>query len=106
MAEQRLVDAHDAGDRDEVLLLVVGELAVAIEGGIDRERSGLGDQQRVAVGRGLGHGLRADDVGGAALVLDDDLLAPRLREALGARATTSVTPPAAAVTVSVMVRVG
>ena len=40
------------------------------------------EHQRVAVGRGVRHLLRADDVRAAALVLDDDLLAPFLGEPL------------------------
>ena len=82
MAEQRLVDAHDTGDWGEVLLLVIGQLAFAVEDRIDREGAGFRHQQRIAVGRGFGHRLRAQDVGGAALVFDHDLLAPRLREPL------------------------
>ena len=42
----------------------------------------LADQERVAVGRGLGDGLGADDVRGAALVLDNDLLTPVFAESL------------------------
>ena len=40
------------------------------------------DHQRVAVGRRARRGLRPDDAAAAALVLDHDRLAERLREAL------------------------
>ena len=85
MPEQRLIDANDAGDRGKVLLLVIGELAFAVERRIDHEGAGFRHQQRVAVRSGLGHGLRADDMGGAALVFNDDLLAPGLGEPLADR---------------------
>jgi hypothetical protein len=87
MAKQRLVDADDARDRGKILVLVIRELAFAVERRVDDEGPGLRQEQRIAVGRRLGHGLSSDDMGGAALVLDDDLLAPAFRKPLpdGAR---------------------
>jgi hypothetical protein len=82
MPKQCLVDADDAGDRGEVLLLVVGKLALSVKRRIDREGPGLRHQQRIAVGRRLGHGLGAEHVGGAALVFDHDLLPPPFGEPL------------------------
>ena len=52
---------------------IVGELAV--EKRIHDERAVDRHQQRVAIGRGLGDGLGADDGVGARPVVDDDLLA-------------------------------
>jgi hypothetical protein len=92
--EQRLMDAHEPGDRDEVLLLVVGKLAFAVERRVDHERAGLREQQRIAIGRGLGDRGSAEHMRCAALVLDDDLLAPALREPLPNRASDHVGHPA------------
>ena len=61
-----------------------------IDARADRERTDVGEQQRVAIGRGLGDDLRADVAVGAGLVLDDDRLAPRFRELLADRAREDV----------------
>jgi hypothetical protein len=60
-------------DRRKILERIVGELAV--EERIHDERAVDRHQQRVAIGRGLGDGLGADDGVGARPVVDDDLLA-------------------------------
>jgi hypothetical protein len=65
-----------------------------IERRVHREGRGV-QHQRVAIGRGLGHGGRADLPAGAGLVLDDHVLAQRLAQACGAisRAMASAPPP-------------
>jgi hypothetical protein len=54
-----------------------------IKRGIDGERAGTAEPERVAVGRRLGDLARADRAAGAAMVLDHDLLAERLAHELG-----------------------
>ncbi len=80
--DQRLVDAHEAGDRRKVFLDVVAELLRGIERLIERKGPRLGHQQGVAVGDRSGDGLRAQHVGAAALVLDDYRLIPHLGQPL------------------------
>ena len=66
-------------------------------------------QQRVAVGRGLGDGVGADDAGCAAgAVLDDEVLARRvsLSFCTRMRATPSTEPPAGNGTTMLTVREG
>ena len=72
LAEQR--DRHEVGHR-----IVVQR---RIEHRHDRQRR-RAEQHGVAVGRGMGRGVVGDVAAGAALVLDDDLLAPHLRQAAG-----------------------
>mgnify|MGYP007116553332 CR=1 FL=1 len=84
----KLSGLHDLAVADRLALDThVGQLALGIDRRIDREGAGFRDHQRVAVRCGLGHRARAGDVGGATLVLDDDLLAPVLGKLLaeGAR---------------------
>ena len=67
----------DDGDIDQ--LGHGGELAqqigsgIARQIGIEQQRSGRADAERVAVGRGLGELLQAERAAGAGLVLDHDL---------------------------------
>ena len=61
----------------------------------DHVRGGM-DQQRVAVGIGLGDGAHADRAAGAEAVLDHDRLAELGRETLGDRAGDDVGPAAGA----------
>jgi hypothetical protein len=87
-----MVDGDEAGDRGEALDRIVGQLG--IEAGIDHERHFRPDQERVAVGGGLGDIFRCDLIVGAGLVLDDDLLAPGFGETLRQRAAEGVGDPA------------
>ena len=50
---------------------------MGVEARIDRDRAGVAEQQRVAVGRGLGDRAGADGAAGAGPVVDDELLAAR-----------------------------
>ena len=66
--------------RCEILKRVVGQLAVqAAADGMRRNRAA---QYRITVRRCLGHQLRTDGPGGAGTIIDDDLLAPGIAEAL------------------------
>ena len=95
----------DQRDRLEVLERIVGELGV--EERVHHQRAVDRQQQRVAVGLGLGDGLRADDGVGAGAVVDDDLLAEVLAELLPiSRPSTSAGPPGANGTISVIGRLG
>ena len=84
---ERRIDHHDVGigrghgDRREILQRIVGKILV--DGRIDRDRPGLTEQQRVAVGVGFVHQLGADDRAGAAAVLDHDGLSDGLADAFG-----------------------
>ncbi len=86
------VDGDEAGDRRETLDRIIGQLGV--EARIDHEGHLRANEQRVAVGRGLGDIFRGDLVVGAGLVLDDRLLAPGLGEALRQGAAERVRHPA------------
>jgi hypothetical protein len=86
--DQRMVDGDEAGDRREALDRIIRQLGV--EARIDHEGHLRPDQQRVAVGRGLGDVFRRNLVVGAGLVLDDHLLAPSLGEALRQRASERI----------------
>ena len=79
-AQQRRRHA-DLRDRLEIADRVIRHLGV--EAGIDRVRGHRRHQQRVAVGRSLCDGVRADVAPRADLVLDEELLAEKLSE-LGA----------------------
>ena len=74
-------------DRLEVLQRIVGLLEA--ERGVGRQRR-RAEQQRLAVGLGLGHQLHADDGVAAAAVLDDHLLAEQRRHLLGDQAARRV----------------
>ena len=82
------------GDRDEILLGIERQLILGIERRIDGEGAGLADQQRVTVGRRLGDGLGADDMRGAALVFDNDRLAPGFTQLVAERAADHVSDAA------------
>ena len=80
MGEQRHRHRGDQADRREILARVHAELGV--EAGVDRERAGMAEQQRVAVGRGARDGARADGAAAAAAVVDDHLLVERVGQLL------------------------
>ena len=89
---QHLAALAEAGDRNEILHRVVGQLPVEMLVGGMR---GVGrDQHRVAVGRSAGHGLRAEHAAGAGLVVDHhrllgllgDRRAERARQLVGGAA--------------------
>ena len=82
-----IADTHDGMER----FRIIGHLAQ--ERQVDGRRV-RGEQQRVAVGRGFGHGFRADHAGGAAPVLDHELLAEGLAELLGPVPGEAVGSPA------------
>ena len=80
--ERRIGQQHnrhgaDQADRREVLARV--EPGVNVEARIDRDRSGVTEQQRVAVRRRLRDDARADGSAAAGPVVDHDLLAERFR---------------------------
>ena len=80
MHQHDIAARRDQSDRREILARVVAD--VGIERRIDRQRA-RGDQQRVAVGRGLGDLARRDGAAGAAAVLDHDGLAEARAHPLG-----------------------
>ena len=88
MDQQQVGDLHGERDRLEVLQRVVSDRAEEMR--IDRERPGIAHQQRVAIGRRLGHEGRADTAAGAGLVLDDEGLPERGAQPLGDRARIEV----------------
>ena len=81
------VDHHDVGiggghrDGREILQRIVGQFLV--DPGIDRDRPGLAEQQRVAVGIGFSDEIGTDDRAGAAAVLDHNGLANAVADAFG-----------------------
>ena len=72
----------------EILARIV--TGVGIERRVDRERAGIGQQDGVAVGRGLCDRTGRDRAAGAAAVLDHDLLSERLAHPLGHQARQRV----------------
>ncbi len=70
---------HVRRDADQADVRHVGDWVVAdllVEHRPDAVRADVAQHERVAVGLGLGGGLRGDRAAGAGLVLDDDLLVP------------------------------
>jgi hypothetical protein len=94
MGDQRLRVARKPADRGEVGVGVVGQGALGVEIGIADEGTALAHHQGVAVVRRLGDGGGPDVVTGAALVLDDDRLAPQLGKALADPARDQIREPA------------
>jgi hypothetical protein len=86
--DQRLRADAKPCDGREIVERVEGKPAVEVR--IGDEGRVRRDQQRVAVGRGLGHGFGADLAGGARLVLHHHLLAQAFREPLRQRARKNV----------------
>jgi hypothetical protein len=71
---------QDHGDRREVLHRIEGRVRIRERG--DGQRRIDGEQQRVAVGRRLGHRRVADDAARARTILDDERLLQVFAEAL------------------------
>ena len=67
---------------------------VNVKAGIDRNGAGMAEQQRVAVGRGMGDRAAADGAAGAGLVVHDHLLMKRIRQLGGDHARHRVHPAA------------
>jgi hypothetical protein len=81
--QQQMRLRRDDADWRQVTLDVVGHLANMRD---DAERSDRGDQQRVAVGRRLRRGRRADEARAAGDIVQDERLAEALRERLAQQA--------------------
>ena len=79
--QQHIGQAVDQRDRREILDGVIGQIGV--DGGVDHMRALRGDDQRVAVGPGLGHVDRAHGAAGAALVVDQHRNAQLAAQAVG-----------------------
>ncbi|MCY1228792.1 hypothetical protein D9M72_411260 [compost metagenome] len=79
--EQVAAGRAGARDRREIPDRVIGQRRRGPR--VHRQRGGIGEQQRVAVRRGAGHGLAGDDAVGAGTVVDDDRLLQRRGQALG-----------------------
>ncbi len=92
--QQRQRLHRGARDRREVAQGVVGQLAV--ERAVDHRHAGVGEHQRVAVGRALGHGVGAHRAAGAGLVVDRPPAGPSTACSLSVsrRACWSSGPPA------------
>ena len=78
MREQRDRHRCDQPDRREILARV--EAGIGIETGIDRQRAGMAEEQRMTVGRALDEGAGTDQAGAAGAIVDHDLLAKRSRK--------------------------
>jgi hypothetical protein len=72
MRQQDHGHGRDQPDRREVLARI--EAGIGVETRIDRDGSGMAEEQRVAVGRTLDEGAGADQAGAAGAVVDNDLL--------------------------------
>ena len=83
---------HHHGDRREIPGRI--ERQRRVERRVDRQRAGVGREQRVAVGRRLRDRLGRDVAAGARLALDDERLAERLGKLLGDEARRGVARPA------------
>ena len=105
MRDQRDRHRGDQPDRREILARIVAR--IGIEARIDRDRAGVAEQQRVAVGLGLGDRAGAEIAAGAGAVIDHDgcLSAPESFSAT-MRASASTPPPGGNGTTSVIVREG
>jgi len=90
--DQRKRHAGHQPNRRKILHGIVSQLLV--ERLVDGERGRGRHQQRVAVGIGLGHQLRANDRVGARPVIDEDLLAEILAHLVGNDAGEEIGGPA------------
>ena len=89
MHDQHVRLRADHRDRTNILPAVIAEL-ILVDVRQDEQRAGGDDAERVAVGRGFRHRADADGAAGAALVLDHELLAQTLRQAVGENARRDV----------------
>ena len=78
---QRVRRIADQADRREILARIVADALV--ERGPDRERAGVTQHQRVAVGLALGDRAGADSAAGAGAVVDHDLFTEQLTHLVG-----------------------
>jgi hypothetical protein len=78
MGDQHHRHGSNQADGREILARVV--TGVGIETWIDRHRAGVTEQERVAVGLGLGDRPGAERAAGAAAVVDHDVLLERDRK--------------------------
>ena len=81
MHHQRVRRVADHADRCEILARIVA--GILVERGADRQRAGVAQQQRVAVGIALGDRLGADRAAGAGTVVDHDFLAEHVADLVG-----------------------
>ncbi len=91
MNDERQSTRCDLGDRNEILLRIVGYRRIKAR--IHHERID-GHQQVLAVRRSARCGLRADVAAGAGLVLNDDRVIPALSQFLAEDAREQVRPRA------------
>ena len=85
MHHQRIRRVADHADRRKILARIVA--GVLVERGADRQRAGVTQQQRVAIGIALGDRLGTDRAAGAGAVIDHDLLAEQFAHLVGNGAT-------------------
>ena len=78
---QRIRRVADQADRRKILARIVAD--VLVERRPDRERAGVAEHQRVAVGLAFGDRLGADGAAGAGAVVDHDLFAEQLAHLVG-----------------------
>ncbi len=78
MGKQRHRHGGDQPDGREVFARIVAGMHV--KAGIDRDGAGMAEQQRIAVGRGMGDKAGAECAAGAAAVVDDYLLFEGVRQ--------------------------
>ena len=78
---QRIRRIADHADRRKILARIVADILV--ERRSDRQRAGIAEQQRVAVGIALRHRLGADGAAGAGAVVDHDFFAEQFAHLVG-----------------------
>ena len=81
MHHQRIRRVADQADRRKILARIVAD--VLVERRPDRERAGIAEHQRVAVGLALRDRLGADGAAGAGPVVDHDLFAEQFAHLVG-----------------------
>jgi hypothetical protein len=84
--------AEKRGQRHDITRHVIRQAGV--DQRIDRERAGVADEQRVAIGRGLANLVEGHDAGGTGLVVDHHRLLPAPLQRLAKRARHHVGPDA------------